>query len=297
MRRWTRWAGTRRGAWQENAPPAFPWPERGGEPLADNGEVAEVADFPRVHAGGVVDLPAVTDRADDLLSDAERLRKQPRLAVRFDQASSDPEQEPPDAEVLVGTGPVLRLTPHACVRDAEVQLDPGGCGVELRHDADRFNGIQVDVELVLDIGDDLHKPGKLDAQGVPVGDGMNVLVLRRLDGASPGGLGHRQQLEGHAVHVDELRLREASHLRAPQPSSDDLLAQQLGLEGAEAENLGDVTGVPAFAEHVDRDQAANLLARLSDFPDGGHDLAGSFCGSVSFSRLGFLQVRRSRCGP
>src|SRR6266566_8643524 len=58
---------------------------------------------------------------------------------------------------VVGTGPVLRLTCHARVRDAEVQFDPGGGGVELRSDTDRFNSVKVNVELVLDIRDYLHK--------------------------------------------------------------------------------------------------------------------------------------------
>ena len=92
---------------------AFAWPERCGEALADDREVAEVADLPRVHTGRVVDLPAVADRADDLLSDAERLREQPRLLIRFDQPGGDPEQEPLDAEVLIGARPVLGLSSHA----------------------------------------------------------------------------------------------------------------------------------------------------------------------------------------
>jgi hypothetical protein len=85
-------------------------------------------------------------------------------------------------------------------------------GSNPRSNADGFDSLEINVELVLDVGDDLDKPGELDAQLVPVGDGVDVLVLRRLRGLAPGCLGHGQQLERHAVNVHELRLGEIAHL-------------------------------------------------------------------------------------
>jgi hypothetical protein len=71
------------------------------------------------------------------------------------------------------------------------------------------------------------------------------------------------------------------------------------LEGAQPEDLGDVPGVPAFAEHVYGDQAADLLPGL---PDGGHDLPrglGGTAAPASFSlsqRVGIDPHRDPRSG-
>jgi hypothetical protein len=65
------------------------------------------------------------------------------------------------------------------VGDAEVKLDVGLGGVEPRSDADGLDGVKVDVELVLDVGDDLDQPRKPDAQMVTLSNGVDVLVFRR----------------------------------------------------------------------------------------------------------------------
>ncbi len=63
---------------------------------------------------------------------------------------------------------------------------------------------------------------------------------------------------------------------AAQRATDDLLAQKLGAEGANAENVGDGVGIPAFGEHRDRDDAADGAAKLAGLADGVHDLAEQF---------------------
>ena len=60
---------------------------------------------------------------------------------------------------------------------------------------------------------------------------------------------------------------------APQATTDDLLAEELGREGAHAEDVGDGVGVPALGEHRDADDAADLLAQLAGLADRVHDLA------------------------
>src|SRR5262249_3709217 len=56
-------------------------------------------------------------------------------------------------------------------------------------------------------------------------------------------------------------------------ASDDLLAQELRPKCADAEYVGDRVGVPAFGEHCDRDDAANLFAEPAALSDGVHDFA------------------------
>ena len=60
---------------------------------------------------------------------------------------------------------------------------------------------------------------------------------------------------------------------AAQAAADDLLAEELGAEGADAEDVGDGVGVPALGEHRDRHDAADLLAELARLADGVHHLA------------------------
>ena len=63
---------------------------------------------------------------------------------------------------------------------------------------------------------------------------------------------------------------------AAQRAADDLLAQELGAEGANAEDVGDGVGVPAFGEHRDGDDAADGAAQLAGLADGVHHLAEQF---------------------
>ena len=60
---------------------------------------------------------------------------------------------------------------------------------------------------------------------------------------------------------------------AAERAADDLLAEELRAEGADAEDVGDGVGVPALGEHRDRDDAADRLAELAVLADGVHHLA------------------------
>ena len=68
---------------------------------------------------------------------------------------------------------------------------------------------------------------------------------------------------------------------APQGAADDLLAEKLGAERADAEDVGDGVGVPAFGEHRDADDAFDVLAELARLADGVHHFAEQvFVGEV-----------------
>ena len=75
------------------------------------------------------------------------------------------------------------------------------------------------------------------------------------------------ELERDAVHVGVLGGEEAVLVwlvgAAAQAAADDLLAEQLGAERADAEDVGDGVGVPALGEHGDGDDAADRLAELA----------------------------------
>ena len=108
-----------------------------------------------------------------------------------------------------------------------------------------------------------------------------------LDGSDPGwdgsGLGIgaragcRNEAEGHAVDLGVLGFEAAvaAHdVRAPPKSAaDHLLAQQLGSEGAHAEDVGHRVGIPALGQHRHRNNASHTLAELSKLADSVHHLA------------------------
>ena len=73
---------------------------------------------------------------------------------------------------------------------------------------------------------------------------------------------------------------------AAQRAPDDLLAQKLRAEGANAENMGDGVGIPAFGEHRDGDDAADRTAKLAGLADGVHDLAEQFLVGDVFAGTG-----------
>ena len=98
----------------------------------------------------------------------------------------------------------------------------------------------------------------------------------RLDRPVPVLADGGHELERDAVHVGVLGGEQAVLVRlvgaAAQAAADDLLAQQLGAERPDAEDVGDGVGVPALGEHRDRDDAADRLAELSGLADGVHHL-------------------------
>ena len=87
---------------------------------------------------------------------------------------------------------------------------------------------------------------------------------RRL-GRRDDGLG--REVEGNAEHIGVFDIEQAVLVEvvglAAQGASDDLLAQELRAEGADAENVRDGVRIPTFREHRDRDDAADGAAKLS----------------------------------
>ena len=89
-----------------------------------------------------------------------------------------------------------------------------------------------------------------------------------------------REVEGNAEDVGVFDVEEALLVQvvglAAQRAADDLLAQKLRAEGADAEDVGDGVGVPALGEHRDGDDAADGAAELAGLADGVHDLAEQF---------------------
>ena len=85
------------------------------------------------------------------------------------------------------------------------------------------------------------------------------------------------EVEGDAHDVGIFDVEQAVLVQliglAAQAAADHLLAQELGAEGADAEDVGDGVGVPAFGQHRHRDDAADLLAEPARAADGVHHLA------------------------
>ena len=95
--------------------------------------------------------------------------------------------------------------------------------------------------------------------------------LRRIRRAAVAG--HRHEVERHAEHVCELRREaavavEAVVVGAAQRPAGHLLAQQLGAERPEPQDVHDGARVPALGEHRHRHHAADLLAQPALAADG-----------------------------
>ena len=79
-------------------------------------------------------------------------------------------------------------------------------------------------------------------------------------GAAIGGqLQRRVVVEAAAIVVGVVRL-------AAQRAADDLLAEELRAEGADAQHVRDGPGVPALGEHRDGDDAADRSPSVFGFP-------------------------------
>jgi hypothetical protein len=109
-----------------------------------------------------------------------------------------------------------------------------------------------------------------DLQRVALGPhGLHADSLARLLRRRDHRLG--VEVERDAQHVgvldvEQTVVRSARSGLAAQRAADDLLAQQLGAEGAHAEHVGDGVGVPAFGEHRHRDHAADRVAQAPGLP-------------------------------
>ena len=84
------------------------------------------------------------------------------------------------------------------------------------------------------------------------------------------------EIERDAKHVGIFDVEQTFLVQivglAPQSTTDDLLAQKLGAEGAHAENVGDRVRVPSFGEHGYRYDAADAFAEAPFPADGVHHL-------------------------
>ncbi len=85
------------------------------------------------------------------------------------------------------------------------------------------------------------------------------------------------EVEGNAEHVGVFDVEQAFFIEfvrlAAQRPTDDLLTQQLGAEGANAEHMSDGVGVPTFGEHGHGHDAADAAPELPRLAHGVHHLA------------------------
>ena len=115
-----------------------------------------------------------------------------------------------------------------------------------------------------------------DFEGIPIGaDGLDLHRFAWWLWRADDGLGG--EVEGDAEHVgvfdvEQPFLVEFVGLAAQRPA-DDLLAQELRAEGADAEHVGDSVGIPAFGEHGYRYHAADTATKLASLADRVHDFA------------------------
>ena len=107
----------------------------------------------------------------------------------------------------------------------------------------------------------------------PVLHRVHGRVVRRLRRCCTVVARHGEELERDAVHVDVLGLGKVRVIAAAQSPADDLLAQELRLEGAQAEDLRDVPSVPAFGEHGNETRQRIWPPGFPGFADRGHQLS------------------------
>ena len=111
-------------------------------------------------------------------------------------------------------------------------------------------------------------------------------VAVRADGHDLNGLARRlrrgdhrlrRKVEGDAENVGILHVEAAVVVQViglpAQGAANHLLAQQLGAEGANAENVRDGVGIPALGQHGNGDDATDRSAKPTGLAYGVHDLA------------------------
>ncbi len=121
--------------------------------------------------------------------------------------------------------------------------------------------------------------GEADFERVALGaDGFDLNGLTRWLRRRDDRLG--REVEGDAEDIGIFDVEETFFIQvvglAAERASDDLFAQELGAEGANAEDVRDGVRIPAFREHGDGDDAADGAAELAVLADGVHDLAQQF---------------------
>ena len=116
--------------------------------------------------------------------------------------------------------------------------------------------------------DDLQRRALLDRM-----DARDRLRLGGLGDLRRGGEVERNAHDVGVFDVEQAGLGVEVVGLAAQAAPDHLLAQKLGAERADAQDVGDGVGVPAFRQHRYRDDAANLLAEPAGAADRVHHLA------------------------
>ena len=118
--------------------------------------------------------------------------------------------------------------------------------------------------------------GKANFEAVAVGtDGADGDGLSGRLGRGDNWLG--VEVEGNAEDIGVFDIELVVFVKvvrlAAEGATDDLFTEELSAEGADAEDMGNGVGVPAFGEHGDGDDAADGFAECAGFADGVHDFA------------------------
>jgi hypothetical protein len=89
-----------------------------------------------------------------------------------------------------------------------------------------------------------------------------------------------REVEGDAEDVGVFRIEEALLVEvvglAAQGAADDLLAEELGAEGSNAEDVCDIVRIPPLGEHGDGDDATDARTELVCLSDRVHHFAQKF---------------------
>ena len=173
---------------------------------------------------------------------------------------------------------MLKIHIHAFANDAGVASD--GRADEVRGEFQ--NGIVVEAgrEAFLGQFDAVaFDARKADFERIALRtDGLDLNRLARWLRRSDDGLG--REIEGNAEDIGIFDIEETFFIEivglAAEGASDDLLAQELGAKGADAEDVSDGVRIPAFREHGNGNAAADGAAELPWFADGVHNLAKQF---------------------
>ena len=210
----------------------------------------------------------------------------------------------PEAAHGFGGGPPEQRLAAGLIGDQFFGDSDGAGGDGLGGGGGRVRVVGGDVARIEDDAGLRHGP----AVAGEVGEG-DAQVFAALDGFDDVGLLGRRRGGRHvdAAHefvgdAEDVGVFGAGLLRvgvgfeggAAEGAAGDLLAEQLGGEGAEAEDVGDGFGVPALGEHADGDDAADLLAGFALAADGVEDVAdgldlllfGRAGGGVQFGLFG-----------
>ena len=147
------------------------------------------------------------------------------------------------------------------------------------------SGVSSRVELSSKVADS-RSSGKLDAVPLHARKSDLARIAFRRDRLDLDRLARRlrrrdhgagREVERDAEHVGVLDVEHVVFVQVvglpAQRPADDLLAQELGAEGAHPEHVGDGAGIPALGQHRDGHHATGVAAESVHLSDRVHDLA------------------------